>query len=152
MASPMPKPLLPAISAAPGVDQAVSTGCRVHSDSPIEVMPMPRPSAHIHDVVCAGVAPSACAAAKTMATELVKPTSTATKPATTADSDRSFQKPRIGDGQISTLEPSSTMRLAGRFRKSAAAAALRCMPAKSFSRHIAMPSPKVGMTLSRDRK
>jgi hypothetical protein len=94
-ASPRPKPLLPAISAAPGVDQAVSTGWRVHSDRPIEVMPMPRPSAHIHEVVCAGVAPSAWAAAKTMTTELVKPTSTATKPAITADSDRSLHSRRI---------------------------------------------------------
>ncbi len=44
------------------------------------------------------------------------------------------------------------MRLAGRFRKSAAAAALRCMLANSYSRHIAMPPPKVGMTVSRLRK
>ena len=56
---------------------------------------MPRPSAHIHEVVCAGVAPSACAAAKTMTTELVKPTSTATKPATTAETERSFQSLRM---------------------------------------------------------
>ena len=38
---------------------------------------MPTPSAHIHEVACAAVAPSACAAAKTITTELVKPTSTA---------------------------------------------------------------------------
>jgi len=56
-------------SAAPGVLQAVSTGLRVHSDSPAEVTPMPRPSAHIHDTVCACVAPSAAAAWKTMATD-----------------------------------------------------------------------------------
>ena len=117
---------------------------------------MPRPSAQIHEVVWAGVAPKACAAAKTMTTELVKPTSTATKPATTADRRQVAPEPAharsLASAQISTFEPSSTMRLAGRFRKSAAAAALRCMVAKSFSRHIAMPSPKVGMTLSRDRK
>ncbi len=90
-ASPIATPLLPASRAAPGVDHAVSTGCRVASDRPIDVTPMPRPSAHIHDVACAGVAPSACAAAKTMTTELVKPTSTATKPATTAASDTSVK-------------------------------------------------------------
>ena len=45
-----------------------------------------------------------------------------------------------------------TTRLAGRFRKSAADEALRCMLAKSFSRHGAMPLPMVGMTMSRDRK
>ncbi len=56
------------------------------------------------------------------------------------------------EAQISTFAPSSTMRLLGRRRKSAAAAALWCMPAKSFSRHIAMPSPKVGITMSRLRK
>ena len=83
-ASFMATPLVPASSAAPGVDQAVSTGWRYHSDSSTVVAPMPRPSAHIQEVVCAGVAPSACAAAKTMTTELVKPTSTATKPATMA--------------------------------------------------------------------
>ena len=54
--------------------------------------------------------------------------------------------------QISTFEPSSTTRFVGRFRKSAAADALRCMPANSFSRHIAMPAPRVGITMSRDRK
>ena len=33
-----------------------------------------------------------------------------------------------------------------------AAAELRCMLAKSFSRQIDMPWPKVGMTMSRERK
>jgi hypothetical protein len=33
---------------------------------------MPSPSAHIHEVICAGLAPNACAAWNTMATELVK--------------------------------------------------------------------------------
>jgi multiple antibiotic resistance protein len=42
--------------------------------------------------------------------------------------------------------------LVGRFRKSAAALALRCMPAKSFSRHSDMPPRSVGMTWSRLRK
>ena len=54
--------------------------------------------------------------------------------------------------QISTLVPSSTNLLVGRFKKSAAAAALRCMLANSFSRHIAMPPPNVGTTVSRLRK
>ncbi|MNT85433.1 hypothetical protein D3C72_2256000 [compost metagenome] len=52
---------------------------------------MPSPSAHIQDVICAGVAPNACAAWKTMATELVKPTNTATKPAVAADRLRSLK-------------------------------------------------------------
>jgi hypothetical protein len=52
---------------------------------------MPRPSAHIQEVICAGVAPNACAAWNTMATELVKPTSTATKPAVKADRLRSLK-------------------------------------------------------------
>ena len=184
-ASPIATPLVPAISAAPGVDQAVSTGSRRHHDKPIDVTPMPRPSAQIHDVAWAGVAPSACAAANTITTELVKPTSTATKPATTAESDASRQRmpwreyrgcPSVAavaeilpwplaqsaiaavlragasPAQISTLAPSSTIRLVGRLRKSAAAAALRCIEAKSFSRHIGMPSPSVGMTMSRLRK
>ena len=137
-----------ASTAAPGVLQATITGLRSTSDGSAEHRPMPRPSAHIHELICAGVAPSAVAAWKTIATELVKPTSTATKPAVAAGSDRSRQKLI----QISTFAPSSTTRLVGRFRKSAAAAALRCMLANSFSRQSAMPSPRVGMTMSRDRK
>jgi hypothetical protein len=42
--------------------------------------------------------------------------------------------------------------LLGSFRKSAAALALRCIWANSFSRQIAMPPPSVGTTVSRDRK
>ena len=56
---------------------------------------MPRPSAHIHELVCAGDAPSAVAAWNTIATELVKPTSTATKPAVAADRERSESRARI---------------------------------------------------------
>ncbi len=48
--------------AAPGVDQAVTTGIFQRHDRPMQVRPMPMPSAHIHELVCAGVAPSACAA------------------------------------------------------------------------------------------
>jgi hypothetical protein len=58
---------------------------------------MPRPSAHIHEVICAGVAPKACAAWNTSATELVKPTSTATKPAVKADKLRSLKKRMAAD-------------------------------------------------------
>src|SRR5579862_2838680 len=54
------------------------------------VTPVPTPSAQIHEVVCAVVAPSACAAWNTTATELVNPTSTAMKPATTADTEISL--------------------------------------------------------------
>jgi hypothetical protein len=63
-------PCVDAIRAAPGVDQAVSTGRRNHRAKPMQVMPMPMPSAHSHEVVSAGVAPTARAAWKTMATEL----------------------------------------------------------------------------------
>ncbi len=38
-------------SAAPGVDQAVSTGWRYHRLRPRLVRPMPRPNAQIHDAV-----------------------------------------------------------------------------------------------------
>jgi hypothetical protein len=48
-----------------------------------------RPNAHSHEAVSAGVAPSARAAWKTMIAELVKPTRTATKPATTEDIEKS---------------------------------------------------------------
>lgn len=66
------------------------TGWRRISEGTSEHSPMPRPSAHIQDVIwCAGVAPNAWAAWNTMATELVKPTSTATKPATAVERLRS---------------------------------------------------------------
>ena len=65
------------------------------------VSAMPRPRAHIHEVACAGVAPKAAAAWNTMTTELVKPTSTATKPATQIANSRlrpilSASQPVIG--------------------------------------------------------
>jgi len=47
----------------------------------MQVTPIAMPSAHIHELICAGVAPAASAAWKTMAAELVKPTRTVTKPA-----------------------------------------------------------------------
>ncbi len=83
-------PCVATSSAAPGVDHAVSTGWRYQSDRPMLVTPMPMPSAHSHDVICAGDAPSACAPWKMMATELVKPTSTAMKPATMAERETSL--------------------------------------------------------------
>ena len=94
-ASPMPNPpFAPALAstAAPGVLQATITGWRSHNEGSSEPRPMPRPSAHIQEAVCAGDAPSACAAWKTMATELVKPTKTATKPALAAETDISRYK------------------------------------------------------------
>src|SRR6185503_8173894 len=50
---------------------------------------MPRPSASIHEPTWAGVAPTAPAAWNTITAELANPTSTVTKPAATADTDRS---------------------------------------------------------------
>ena len=83
-------PCVTANTAAPGVDQAVNTGCRYQRLNTKLVPPMPKPSAHIQDAVCASLAPKACAAEKTMAAELVNPTRTATKPATTVDRDASL--------------------------------------------------------------
>ncbi len=74
-----------ASTAAPGVHQATITGFCSHSEGITEHSPMPIPSAHIHEAIISGVATKACAAWKTMATELVKPTSTATKPAVKAE-------------------------------------------------------------------
>src|SRR5690606_22166448 len=73
--------------AAPGVDHAVTTGIFQRSDRTMQVAPMPRPSAHIHEAVWPGVAPIACAAWNTIAAELANPTSTVTKPAAIADTD-----------------------------------------------------------------
>jgi hypothetical protein len=80
-----------ASTAAPGVLQAIITGLRHHSEGSAEASPMPMPSAHIHEAAISGVAPKACAAWNTMATELVKPTSTATKPAVKAERLRSLK-------------------------------------------------------------
>src|SRR5690606_10415950 len=73
--------------AAPGVDHAVTTGIFQRSDRTMQVAPMPRPSAHIHEAVWPGAAPIACAAWNTIAAELANPTSTVTKPAAIADTD-----------------------------------------------------------------
>ena len=93
-ASPMLNPpARPAVAstAAPGVDHATMTGLRKMSEGTREHRPIPSPSAHIQEVICAGVAPNACAAWNTMATELVNPTSTATNPAVNADRLRSLK-------------------------------------------------------------
>ncbi len=93
-------PEAPAVAstAAPGVDQATITGWRMSIEGTSEHSPMPSPSAQIQEVICPGVAWKAWAAWKTMATELVKPTSTATKPATKVDRLRSLKKDRTGTG------------------------------------------------------
>ena len=57
-----------------------------------------------------------------------------------------------GPSDSRSFEPSSTTALFGSLRKSAAALALWCICANSFSRQGAMPLPMVGMTVSRDRK
>ncbi len=64
-ASAMPKaPFAPAVAstAAPGVLQATITGLRSHSEGSNDPRPMPSPRAHIHELICAGVAPRASAA------------------------------------------------------------------------------------------
>ena len=57
-------PVTPAAAktAAPGVDQATMTGLRKMSDGTAQHKPIPQPSAHIQELICAGVAPKACAA------------------------------------------------------------------------------------------
>ena len=57
-------PATPAVAstAAPGVLQATITGFFRISDGTAVHRPMPRPSAHIHEVICSGVAPKASAA------------------------------------------------------------------------------------------
>ena len=95
-------PASPAVAstAAPGVLQATMTGWRKMRDGTAVHRPMPSPSAHIQEVSCSGVAPKACAAWNTMATELVKPTSTATNPAVAAGRLRSRRNAiRRGAGQ-----------------------------------------------------
>jgi len=47
------------------------TGFFSHSEGIAEHRPIPQPSAHIHELICSGVALKACAAWKTIATELV---------------------------------------------------------------------------------
>ena len=78
-----------ASTTAPGVDQAIMTGLRSHSEGRMLQTAHPRQTAHIQEVISAGVAPKPCAARKMMATELVKPTRVATKPATNAVREKS---------------------------------------------------------------
>ena len=89
-ASPIDTPAaLVARTAAPGVDQAVTTGIFQRSDRAMQVAPMPMPRAHIQEAVCAGVASNACAAWNTIAAVLAKPTSTVTKPAAMEETELS---------------------------------------------------------------
>ena len=59
----------------------------------MQVTARPTPSESIHDPICAGVAPTAAAAWKTMTAELVKPTRTATNPAVTGGSHDAIMPP-----------------------------------------------------------
>ena len=105
----------------------------------------------------AGVAPKACAAWNTIATELVKPTSTATKPAVKADRLKSLKK----RSRIADEPPALDLDLGAELDHARCSAApgspppplaLWCIWANSFSRQGAMPLPSVGITTSRDRK
>ena len=49
-------------TAAPGVDQATITGLRSSSEGSAQHKPIPQPSAHIQELICAALAPKACAA------------------------------------------------------------------------------------------
>ena len=57
---------------------------------------MPNPSAHIQEAICAASAPETCAAWKTTAAELEKPTITVTAPANTVDTETSLMKDMRG--------------------------------------------------------
>ena len=61
---------LVASSAAPGVDQAVSTGALYHQESTSVLTPIPIPSAVIQPAICCALAPAAAAACQMMAAEL----------------------------------------------------------------------------------
>ena len=74
----METPLLVAIKAAPGVDQAVTMGRRWLTLRTPLVTAMEMQRAATHDPVCSGVAPTPSAAASTTATDPPKPTITAT--------------------------------------------------------------------------
>ena len=75
----MVKPLEAAISARPGVDQAVMTGILVRQDSHRHSTAMARQIAVTPLAVSTCVAPTALAAARTMANVPPKPTIAATK-------------------------------------------------------------------------
>jgi alkyl hydroperoxide reductase subunit AhpF len=62
----------------------------------MQVMPIPKPKAQIHEAICAASAPADCAAWNTTATELVKPTITVTAPANTAETEISLKKDMRG--------------------------------------------------------
>ena len=152
IASAMPKPpLAPATAstAAPGVLQAIITGFRSQSDG-----------SSVRQAHARAERPHPGADLRRRRAERLRGLEDDRHRAGEADQhgDEAGGHGRQGNvreargAQISTFAPSSTTRLAGRRRKSAAAAALRCMPAKSFSRQSAMPPPRVGMTMSRDRK
>ena len=78
-------PPVAAISAAPGVDQAVMIGWRWRRLSQLLVAAMARQSAVTQEEVCAGSAPTARAAATTIANVPPKPTMAATTAETMID-------------------------------------------------------------------
>src|SRR5690606_40675499 len=73
----------------------------------MQVTAMPKPSATIHEPICAGVAPAASAAWKTRTAELVKPTRTATKPATSGGSQEESTPPPPGGRRDDRSNPAT---------------------------------------------
>ena len=73
------------IKAAPGVDHAAIIGMRCRMLRIAVVAIIETQSAAIQDEVCSGLAPTAFAAARTMATDPPNPTSTATTAEMTTD-------------------------------------------------------------------
>ncbi len=78
-------PVVVAIRAAPGVDQAATMGMRWRTLRIAVVTAVARHSADTHDDVCSGLAPTALAASRMMATEPPNPTMMATKAEMTTD-------------------------------------------------------------------
>ncbi len=111
MAAAMSSPLLAAMRAAPGVDQAQMIGRRWRQESQRLATPLARARPAIQETVWAGVAPSACAAASTTATEAAKPTKTATR----AENRRDMRVLR----RRGLLEPEYAVRRKGRPRRAA---------------------------------
>lgn len=95
---------LVARSAAPGVDQEVTTGALYRSDRPAQVTAIPTPSASIHEETSRASAPAARAAVNTRAAALVTPTVTAMSPAATAEGGAAARMRASGDMRASLPE------------------------------------------------
>ncbi len=87
-------PRLVTSRAAPGVDQAVTTGVRVHQLSSRAVSPLPIATAQIQDAVCAWSSRPAAAAASTTTSGPENPTTMQISPASRAGRETSRRSER----------------------------------------------------------